>query len=303
MKKAVEITKITIENGTATVTYVTGTVRKYAEGKLPKTVLSWMAAHQEATEAPAEEPSTEELTGFVLVDTPTTGFVLIEAPEEPTVTALVPVAMTTTLVPVTVDTDGTVDTSAELTMVIDSWVEAETEAAEDAAEAIRVTSEALRAQAIKEATETATKAAKAITKAAKVAVKAAKAVAENAPEVAKRAAVGAAWTMDKLVDLYYWVTTYLPIAARWLAVHLIWTIQGAIPVVQKSVRTIAGATRKAVKAARIAGLGVARAASAAAGWGLVAVLAGVSISIKIARMAAEGWKLREEIINERRRAA
>lgn len=275
MKKAVEITMVAIENGTATVTYITGTVRKYAEAKLPKTVLSWMAEHQEAAEAPAEEP-----TGFVLVDTPATGFVLVDTPEEPMVTALVPVATTTALVPmvpVTVDTDDTVEAEAE------------------AAEAILVTGEALRAQALKEAAETATKAVEIITKAAEVAAKVAKAAVKVAPEVARKAASGTVWTMDKLVDLYYWVTTYLPIAARWLAVHLIWTIQGAIPVVT-------GATRKATAAAKVAGRGVARAASAVAGWGLVGALAGVSISIKAARMAAEGWKLREEIIREDRAA-
>lgn len=264
--KKVEITMVTIENGTATVTYITGTVRKYAEENLPKTVLFWMAARQEAAEAPAEEP-----TDFVLVDTPITDFVLIETPGAPMMTDLVP-ATTTALTPI------------------------ETETTEEAIEAVQVTSEALRAQAIKEAIETATKAVNAITKAVKVAVKVAKAVAENAPEVAKRATVGAVWTVDRLVDLYYWVTTYLPIAARWLMVHLIWTIQGAVPAIQE-------ALRKATGAVRMAGLGIVRAASAVAGWGFVGALAGVSISIKVARMAAEGWKLREEIIAENKAAA
>lgn len=67
MKKAVEITNVTIENGTATVTYITGTVRKYPEDNLPKTVQSWMEAHREEA---AEEPSyKEEAPGVITVTT------------------------------------------------------------------------------------------------------------------------------------------------------------------------------------------------------------------------------------------
>lgn len=46
MKKAVEINTITIENGIATITYATGTIRKYPERELPKTVKVWLEKKQ-----------------------------------------------------------------------------------------------------------------------------------------------------------------------------------------------------------------------------------------------------------------
>lgn len=59
------IISVTMENGYAVATYTTGTVRRYQEGAIPKTVMAWMEANTSplpAEEEPDEEPILEELT-------------------------------------------------------------------------------------------------------------------------------------------------------------------------------------------------------------------------------------------------
>ncbi len=58
MAKKVNITAATEENGIFTVTYETGSVKKYAADKLPKTVQSWIEEHQEPETEQETEPET-----------------------------------------------------------------------------------------------------------------------------------------------------------------------------------------------------------------------------------------------------
>ena len=112
-----------------------------------------------------------------------------------------------------------------------------------------------------------------------------------APVVARVLVILASLLANGLVDGYYAATTYLPIWGRRAALHTAWFIQDAIP----AVRAGLVATGKAVKAA---GLATARAAMVATGWAMVAALTTISVSIKTAKILADGWRLREEIISE-----
>lgn len=107
---------------------------------------------------------------------------------------------------------------------------------------------------------------------------------EAAQKAAPMAAKAGAWSLCRLVDLYYWLTTYLPIGARWLAVHLIWAMVDSVPIIAARAKAVG-------RAARAAGL-------AMAGWGAVIVLAAASLSLRTAEVVADGWRLREEIIAE-----
>lgn len=62
MKKAVEITTISIIDSIAVVEYISGTVRKYQVDKLPGTVRRWMDEHQEIAIDEMDEETSEVLT-------------------------------------------------------------------------------------------------------------------------------------------------------------------------------------------------------------------------------------------------
>ena len=192
MKKAVEITTITIENGNAMVTYVTGTVRKYSLEKLPKTVQTWMDSHQ------AEEPEVEAeplLLPMVIAPAP---IVVVAAMTEEVEAEALPVEVEMAEVEVVEEVEAK---------------EAKAPKADRLAEAIEIG----KAVAVMVA-----RAAKAVAGATRVA----------APVVAKVLVILVSFLANTLVDGYYAATTYLPIWGRRVALHTAWFIQDAIPAVR-----------------------------------------------------------------------
>lgn len=267
MAKA-QIISIVITEGKVAVTYSTGSVRKYPMDKIPGTVTAWMGEHPLEDKA-VEEPAQIETTAEIVTEeaTETTGFLLIGDPtQEITMEAIKGEAV------------EAVEDAPQLPALIETEEAPEDATKEEAS--IQVTGEAIKAQAIAEASET-------IAKAAAIAVKATKA----AP-VAVEAAV---WTWSKAVNLYYWLTTYLPIGARWIVVHLIWAIQDILPAMREALVTIG-------RAAGLIGHGASRAASVVAGWlfvGVLATVGAIRVSSKaIHKTVASGWAMREEIIRD-----
>ena len=195
MKKAIEITSIVLIENIATVTYITGTVRKYSLEKLPKTVQTWMESH------PAEEP-VEEARPLLLLP-----MVIAPAP-------LMVVAAMTDEVEVEAEALPVEVEMTEVEVVEEVEVdEAEAPKADRLAEAIR----AGKALAMMVA-----RAAKAVAGATRVV----------APVVARVLVILASLLANGLVDGYYAATTYLPIWGRRVALHTAWFIQDAIPAVR-----------------------------------------------------------------------
>lgn len=250
MKKAVEIISVEYNNSDVVVTYITGTVRVYKAEKLPKTVQAWRAAHKAEPEK-AEEEKPESKTGFVIV---------ADVLQLPAVTGETALAVTEEAPEVITDEE----------VIIEGIDEGRPEP--------WLTMGGVIACAAKEA---AVMAGAFIVSAAKVAMK-------EAPKAAAAAVKGVAWTADKVISLYYWLTTYAPILARRLMFFLVWDVLPALKEARKATMKAAGITGRALE----------RAAVAAGGWALVTILYGVGIAVKTGKAVASGWAMRKEIIEE-----
>jgi len=90
-----------------------------------------------------------------------------------------------------------------------------------------------------------------------------------------------------IMDLYYWVTTYIPIGARWLFIHLVWAIQDyVIPTVK----------RVAPKVGRVTLMVTIEIIKATC----VMVILIVALVKRLIITWKEGWEFRKELINEYR---
>lgn len=83
--------------------------------------------------------------------------------------------------------------------------------------------------------------------------------------------------MDGLSDIYFFLTTYIPIGLRWLFVHLVWLIQDYGPTVATYARK---ATVELIKAT------------------CVVVILTVALANKAIIIWKEGWKFRKELMAE-----
>lgn len=324
MAKKAEIISITINEGTAEVGYATGTVRKYPENEIPKTVQAWLDKYQVSStdEVRYWRSGFGNVTGRVddervffgsytqvrdyimdilagdgwydifpecdsMVEThkrlaPERIIYLAKTdePEEEDIEEAIAEEPIEEMVEETVIEETAIEEAPQLPVVV------ETETAIEVVE--NEVSEECRKDSEEFGNSEGFEAVRAVATMVASSVKIAVAAIRTAAPVAVKAI---AWTANKVVDLYFWLTTYCPIAARWLTIHLAWFIQDAIPV-------ITGAARKAGAAARVAGRGIVHGTATLAGWGLVAGLTAISLSLKTAEVVAEGWKLREEIIAE-----
>ena len=264
MKKAVEITMVDIFDGNVEVHYITGTVRKYALDKLPKTVQSWMAEHPIYTAAEqAEEEWTEAVdqddmdrATFAMVATHP-GLQLV--PMEP---AQVP---------------AVVEETTAIVEVVEPVAEAE--------ETVTATEAPKRATINKEAVL-------GVLRAIGAALPVIGAVAVS---IFKTLVTVLAWVADKLISVYYLATTYIPIWGRSIALHAAWFVQDSIPTVIRTGKAAWAGLRAFGGIALEAGLMV-------AGWIAACIVVAVSVATKAAKMAVEGWELREEIISESKAA-
>ena len=104
-----------------------------------------------------------------------------------------------------------------------------------------------------------------------------------------------AWVADKMISVYYAVTTYIPIWGRSIALHIAWFVQDSIPAVIRTGKAAWAGLRAFGGIAFEAGLMV-------AGWIATCIVVAVSVATKAAKVAVEGWNLREEIISESKAA-
>ena len=269
MKKAVEITMVDICEGNVEVHYITGTVRKYPEDKIPKTVQSWMAEHPAYTLADQAEDEWVEAIDQDDMDRATFMMQTAHPGME-----LVP--MEPTQFPAVVETTTTLVT---------------TETAEEATEkAEKATAEGTQRKSLNDAGRAVWNGLKAVVAMLPVA-------GAVAIDILRALVVVGAWLLDKIISGYYLTTTYLPIWGKRVAFVVVWDVLPAIKAGWKATKAGLVAVKagaKAFGAVAISSMVV------VAGWLATGLVVAVSVATKTGKAIQYGWSVREALVNEDR---
>ena len=279
MKKAVEITMVDICEGNVEVRYITGTVRKYPEDKIPKTVQSWMAEHPAYTLADQAEDEWVEAIDQDDMDRAT--FMMQTA--HPGM-KLVPMG------------------PAQLPAVVETTTDLATTETVALATAKEATENADKATAEETPRKSLNKVVKAVWTGLKAVVAMLPVAGAVAIDILRALVVVGAWLLDKIISGYYLTTTYRPIWGRRVAFVVVWDVLPSIKAGWKATKAGWVAVKAGAKAFGAVALSI---MVMVAGWLATGLVVAVSVVTKTGKAIQYGWSVREALVNEdrERRAA